>query len=112
MSSYAPDSWVIIKIAGDDPHYRVLAGWAGGYTQGTSWRMNSGITRVEEDDTYFKFFGSSGSVYYCHKDMYGLRISNTYVWNAFKEKHGDLVELMDEETDWNNMDWIIGNETV
>lgn len=27
MSNYWPDNWVIIKLKGDDPHYRVLAGW-------------------------------------------------------------------------------------
>ena len=31
MNEYNPDNWVIIKIKGDDPHYRVLAGWSGGY---------------------------------------------------------------------------------
>lgn len=51
--AYTPDNWVVIKCKGDDPHYRILAGWSGGYTTGTSWRMNSGITRVEEtDDAY------------------------------------------------------------
>ena len=30
--NYTPDNWVVIKIKGDDPHYRVLAGWSGGYT--------------------------------------------------------------------------------
>ena len=29
---YSPDNWVIIKMDdGNDPHYRVLAGWSGGY---------------------------------------------------------------------------------
>jgi len=45
---YNPDNWVVIKMNGDDPHYRVLAGWSGGYLDGDSWRMNSGITRVED----------------------------------------------------------------
>ena len=31
---YTPDNWVIIKVMGDDPHYRVLVGWSGGYLDG------------------------------------------------------------------------------
>jgi hypothetical protein len=23
------DNWVVIKMKGDEPHYRVLAGWSG-----------------------------------------------------------------------------------
>lgn len=104
---YYPDNWVIIKLKGDDPHYRVLAGWSGGYLDGDSWRMNSGIAKVIEEDDYWLFIGSSGSTYACHKDMYGLRMNNAYVWNSLQEKHGDKVELMDEDTDWLAMDGII-----
>ena len=49
MSNYKPDNWVVIKMDGDNPHYRVLAGWSGGYLHGDSWKINSGITRVEDD---------------------------------------------------------------
>lgn len=104
---YTPDNWVIIKIKGDDPHYRVLGGWSGGYATGDSWRMNSGITRVEEDKEFFHFYGSSGSVYNCHKSQYGLRMNNAHVWHATEAQHGEKVELMKENTDWLNTDWII-----
>lgn len=105
--NYFPDNWVIIKLKGDDPHYRVLAGWSGGYLDGDSWRMNSGITKVEFRHDKYIFHGSSGSQYICHKDAYTLRMNNAYVWNQLQELHGDKVELMDENTDWMNMDWII-----
>lgn len=104
---YYPNNWVVIKIKGDDPHYRVLAGWSGGYTQGTSWKLNSGVTRVDETDTHYKFHGTSGSIYVCDKEMYGLRMNNAYVWNSLQKKHGDKVELMGEDTDWMNTDWVI-----
>lgn len=105
--AYTPDNWVVIKLNGKDPHYRVLAGWSGGYTMGDSWRLNSGITKVEEDGWYYYFHGSTGSVYECFKGLYGLRMNNAHVWNALQERHGDLVELMPEDTDWLAMDWII-----
>lgn len=106
-ANYKPDNWVIIKINGDDPHYRVLAGWSGGYTTGDSWRMNSGITEVKQDVWYYFFYGSSGSCYQCHKDSYCLRMNNSHVWNQLKELHGDKVELMPECTDWSSVDWIL-----
>jgi hypothetical protein len=105
--TYYPDNWVIIKLKGSDPHYRVLAGWSGGYTQGSSWQLNSGITRVEETENEYLFYGSSGSCYVCGKSSYCLRTNNAYVWNQLEEQHGDLVELMDENTDWMTVDWII-----
>lgn len=110
MTTYTPDNWIIIKFGGHDPHYRVLGGWSGGYLNGSSWRMNSGITGVEETDTHYLFYGSSGSTYKCHKEAYCLRMNNAFVWNSLSEKHGDMVELMPEETDWNNTDWIINDK--
>lgn len=108
--NYFPDNWVIIKIKGDDPHYRVLGGWSGGYTTGDSWRMNSGITKVEFENDQYIFHGSSGSKYICHKDTYGLRMNNAHVWYATEAQHGDKVELMKENTDWMNIDWILKDE--
>lgn len=101
------DNWVVIQIKGDDPHYRVLTGTSGGYTTGDSWKMNSGIVKVEEDDYYYAFIGSSGSAYICNKQAYCLRMNNAHVWHALQERHGDKVALMDEDTDWTTKDWII-----
>ena len=108
MTEYNPDNWVVIKIKGVDPHYRVLGGWDGGYLDGDSWRMNSGITRVvDADDHWLHFRGSSGSVYRCNKGSYTLRMNNAHVWTQLQELHGDKVEMMPEDTDWLTMDWII-----
>jgi hypothetical protein len=107
MTNYFPDNWVVIKFKGDDPHYRILAGWSGGYTTGNSWRMNSGIISVDADQESFMFKGSTGSVYTCHKESYCLRMNNAHVWDQLENLHGDKVELMPEDTDWLNMDWII-----
>ena len=104
---YKPDNWVVIKVNGKDPHYRVLAGWSGGYLQGSSWRMNSGITKVEEDDKAYYFSGSSGSTYRCGKQSYGLRMNNAYVWDDLSTRHADKVEMLSEDTDWNNVNWLI-----
>lgn len=105
MSEYTPDNWVVIKVMAkpNDTHYRVFAGWSGGYLDGDSWRLNSGIVKVEEDENYYYFYGSSGSFYKCNKDAYCIRNNNAYIWNSLKEKYGDKVEIMPEDTDWNTI---------
>ena len=107
MSNYTPDNRVVIKMDGDEPHYRVLAGWSGGYTTGDHWRVNSGITKVTEDNMYYYFSGSSGSTYWCGKKSYMLRMNNVRIWDQLQRLHGDKVKMMPEDTDWMNLDWII-----
>jgi hypothetical protein len=107
MKNYTPDNWVVIKMKSDAPHYRVLAGWSGGYLDGDAWRMNSGITRVENDGDRYKFYGSSGSCYSCYKESYCIRMNNAHIWAQLQELHGDKVELIPEDTDWMKVDWIL-----
>jgi len=107
MSNYTPDNWVVLKIDLEEqetPLYKILAGWSGGYLSGDTWRMSSGITRVEEDDHAFYFYGSSGSVYECNKSGYGLRMNDAHIWEKIRQ-HRDGVELMDENTDWKMLDF-------
>ena len=105
---YSPDSWVVLKVKegkGTFPFYKVLAGWGGGYLDGDSWRMNSGITKVEEDKEFYYFSGSSGSVYRCPKGAYGLRMSTAGIYNQLIEKQefGDQIQMMPEDTDWSEV---------
>ena len=108
--AYTPDNWVVLKLkAGklDRGLYKVLAGWSGGYLDGDSWRMNSGITKVTEEGDYLLFHGYTGSIYRCHKQSYGLRMNNAGVYNSLKEKEGfeGQVTLMNENTDWMSVEW-------
>tara|TARA_B110000908_G_scaffold125991_1_gene147766 strand:+ start:192 stop:530 length:339 start_codon:yes stop_codon:yes gene_type:complete len=99
------DNWVIVKSPPiPDPHYRVLVGTSGGYLDGDSWRMNSGIVRVDESDEFFYIYGSSGSCYQCNKKAYMVRKNSAYILDQLKDRGW---ELMPEDTDWINMDWII-----
>lgn len=109
MSTYNPENWEIVKINGTDPHYRVFGSWRGGYTTGDSWRMNSGIMSVTEDEDYYYFKGHSGSVYQCYKEAYGrLGPYNESVLISYCDKSAGTMERMEEKPDIMNMDWIIG----
>lgn len=74
MSEYVPDRWMLVKITNQEAksHYRVFASWYGGYLGSDSWKLNSGVTHVDEDENSYLFHGSSGSVYKCHKTSYGI----------------------------------------
>ena len=71
-----PDNWVIVEIADKDAtFYKVLGGWSGGYLDGDRWRINSGITEVEEKEGHYLFYGQSGSVYKCWKESELIRMN-------------------------------------
>lgn len=109
MSTYTPDTWVVIKIvAGQDTLYKVLAGWYGGYAGSDSWKLNSGITHVERDGDYYMFYGYSGSVYRCHKDIYRMSSLTAGVLHSLEYKYADtdvVIEMMPEDTNWLKIDY-------
>jgi len=96
--NYYPDSWVIIRVK-ETGLYKVLGGWSGGYLQGDSWRMNSGIVRVEEGEGYWLMHGHSGSIYRCDEKSYGLRMSTTGIYMKIKDK----VDVMPRVTNWSDL---------
>jgi len=99
---YYPDSWVVVKVK-DTGVYKVLAGWSGGYLDGDSWRMNSGITSVADAGDYWRFYGASGSCYVLHKKGHAMRMSIAGTYNQIK----DHVELLDKDTAWESLDYDI-----
>lgn len=103
---YVPDEWVIIKISGPDPHYRVFGSWRGGYLSGESWRMNSGVKSVEMEGDYYLFNGDSGSVYKCHKKAYGIRsFHNSTVLIKWKEKLKEKFKIFTKKPKIMEIDW-------
>jgi hypothetical protein len=105
MSDYRPDKWVVVKITGSDypPIHKVFACWYGGYAGSDSWKLNSGITKATLEGNVYSFEGSSGSVYECHKDIYGYNMYGGSVLNGMietAEKNGITIEILPEETNW------------
>ncbi len=100
-----PENWVIFKITNNgNTYYKVFGSWAGGYLTGDSWKLNSGIASVEEDENYYFFYGYSGSCYQCRKDLYGILTSyskgvvDTLIKTA--NMRGSNIEIMDKDTNW------------
>jgi hypothetical protein len=102
-----PDKWVVVKIGeGEDMIYKVFASWYGGYLDGDSWKMNSGITKIEETEKSFLFHGSSGSIYECNKNSYGVNSYTGGVLNNIIEagnKNGFLIEVISEDSKFLNL---------
>lgn len=96
MSYYQPDKWMLIKITGKDPHYRVFGSWYGGYGGSDSWRMNSGIAKLIEEDDHYLFIGSSGSTYACHKDMYGASSYGYGIAKSYEKDYDPNFIILDE----------------
>lgn len=109
MSEYIPHKWLVIKIEGGDfpLTYKVFACWYGGYLGSNSWKMNSGIAKVTKEEDFYLFEGHSGSVYKCHKDVYGVNMYGHGVLNNIINKSkeaGVNVEIMPEDTNWSKLE--------
>ena len=108
---YQPDKFVVLKLTTDkgQVHYRVLGSWVGGYLDGDSWRLNSGITEVSAIGPLLYFRGSSGSTYEVHRDTYGLTSYTASVLGKWESDYtldvGPKVEVLPHDTDWVNFDW-------
>lgn len=88
MSTYTPDSWVIVKIQSKTygTLYKVLAGWSGSYLYGASWKLSSGIVTFEDKGEHYESLQDSGSTYILYKSserMSGIMLD---VFAGFTEK--------------------------
>ena len=98
MNEYCPDRWVVLKLEpkDDDTKYRLFGGWYGGYLNGDSWRANSGIIKIVEQETHYEVYGTSGSIYKCAKGCEGLSGYMSSVLNSFQTNaNGARVSVCD-----------------
>ena len=96
------ERWVILKLPNNN--YKVFGTWAGGYLDGDRWKLNSGISEVEQDENFYYFIGFSGSCYKCHKKGYGTATSyGLGILNKIIEQGNGQVELMNDVDDWVNV---------
>jgi hypothetical protein len=98
---HKPDRWVIIKFeTQDETYYKALCGWFGSYLDGAFWRINSGITKIDEEDGYYIIRGYSGSSYKVSKKGYGFSHESLMVWDRIKNDCGTMVSLLDGNHDF------------
>lgn len=107
---YSPGRWKVIKLTNPNKeiHYRVFGTWGGSYLHGQSWRINSGIDRVTEDENNYYFEGYSGSIYICHKKTYGFFGYGLSILSQMMEDSkplGIIMEIMPEDTNWLELDY-------
>ena len=92
-----PDKWVIVKI----PQVaKVMGSWSGGYLDGDSWQLSSGLDRIEEDpddSNYWLMHNVSGSVYKCHKEMEGMNIVASGIFDKMKTMSDEVCIMSVEE---------------
>ncbi|MCP3899152.1 MAG: hypothetical protein GY707_05505 [Desulfobacteraceae bacterium] len=99
-----PDKWVVLKIdIKGKICYKVLGGWSGGYLNSDSWRLNSGIAKVEEGKYAYTFIGYSGSEYICHKESYGMTVLTSDIYAKLLEQLPDSIEILDEDTNFGDI---------
>lgn len=99
MSEYKPDRWVLVKLEPQedpklDTYYRVFATWYGGFANGESWKLSSGIkTSTLKEDNFYSMLQSSGSTYRCHKESYGTSAWSFGVLSNIIENSRDFVKM-------------------
>lgn len=105
---YRPDKFVVLKITNKDgSHYRIFGSWHGGYLDGDSWRLNSGITNVTKTKNGLNFQGQSGSVYRVNPEQYGMTIYTSGVLRSWQEDYKDkgvTLEVLDNQ-DWTKFEF-------
>lgn len=74
-NTYTPHKWLVIDCGND--LYKVFAVWSGGYLDGDSWKLNSGIKNAEDMGDHYIIHGYSTSKYKCYKKNYGTNIYGT-----------------------------------
>jgi len=103
-----PDKFIVLKMTKktEEPIYKVFASWYGGYLDGDSWKINSGIVDIEIDGEMINFIGYSGSIYQCHKKSYGTSSYSQGILNNIINKSKEIgykIKVMPEDTDWKEL---------
>jgi len=84
--------WQILRIRLGDEEYifKLMRGFYGGYLDGDSWSLNSGITKIEcdifEGENTYVIYGNSGSVYRVHVEAEGLTSYMCTMINYWREQ--------------------------
>lgn len=110
-----PNKWTIVKhtTPEGEENFRIFASWAGGYLNGDSWSMSSGITKAHHGDMGYACTTMSGNCYTLPYSSYGIAgVYNmgvlTNIHDRFKEKGHGLVVMGKYEGEQRIKDKFVG----
>jgi hypothetical protein len=99
-NKYTPDRWMLISMKRPEGAItKILSGWYGGYLNGDSWRLSSGVTKIEDKDDHYLIHNHSGSVYTCYKQVEGFSSLTSSIYHSLlsqamaRESEGITIEL-------------------
>lgn len=101
MTIYTPDRYILIKLSSGD--FKVLASWDGGYLEGDSWQLNSGIEKVTVCGTEVEFHGFSGSIYKVNKNSIGMNSMAKNVFANLKSLGCDRITFHEFAKEFTNI---------
>ena len=88
MNTYTPDTWSILLF--DSPAYgkihKVFGGWYGGFTQGDSWKLSSGMKDLVDEGDFYSSLQESGSIYQLYKNSEKLSVYQLRTLSGFEEQ--------------------------
>ena len=100
MRTYTPDTWSILLF--DSPTYgkihKVFGGWYGGFTQGDSWKLSSGMKDMVDEGDFYSSLQESGSIYQLYKGSEKFSVYNLGILAGWKEQvqeQGGSVVIVD-----------------
>ena len=107
LALYTPDSWVIVRIKSEKygTIYKVLAGWAGSYLYGASWKISSGIVTFEDKGEHYESLQDSGSTYILYKSSERMSAIMASTFASFEEQlkgNDGTIEVIDSGDYVNN----------
>ena len=109
---YEPDSWVVLKVNDENPHYRLLCGWRGNYQKDgrpihEEWKLSGGIVSVEDKgDSYF-FTISNENTYNCNKTEYFVQKGNMHVLRTILDNENKDVEFIKHIENFEEWKWLL-----
>ena len=100
MQTYTPDTWVILLFDSPDygKVYKVFAGWYGGFSQGDSWKLSSGIKTFVSEGKFYSSLQESGSTYNLYKQsekLSGYQYGLLAGWREQMDEVGGSIEVID-----------------
>ena len=91
---YCPDKWHFVDTG---TCVKVFATWLGGYVHGDEWRLNSGCTKIIEEQDCYVVYGYSGSVYGLVKGREGTSAWSSSVLSRFMSNNESMKIITVEE---------------